>query len=126
MTDPLQRGVVILGDPGSGKTTLLHYLALQTARLTVPLEGAGNERGQQLPIFVPLAAYDDYLSRNPSNEISLGDFLPLYYEKWRSLPGLAPLFEQALAEGRAFLLLDGLDEVVERSTRSLSPAKLRG
>jgi hypothetical protein len=125
LTDPAQRGVVILGDPGSGKTTLLHYLALQSARLDLPLEIAGSERRQQLPIFVPLAAYDDYLTRSQSH-LSLGDFLPIYYERWRSLPALAPLFEQALAEGRAFLLLDGLDEVLSMRTRQFVANQVEG
>jgi len=107
INDPTQRGLVILGDPGAGKSTLLHYLALTTARRAL---------GETLPIFVPLAAYDDYCRRNDAG-LALADFLPIYYEHWRSLPGLAPLFQQALASGRALLLLDGLDEVLETMTR---------
>ena len=107
INDPTQRGLVILGDPGAGKSTLLHYLALTKARLAL---------GETLPIFVPLAAYDDYCRRNDAG-LALADFLPIYYEQWRSLPGLAPLFQQALASGRALLLLDGLDEVLETVTR---------
>jgi hypothetical protein len=107
LADPQQRGLVILGDPGSGKTTLLHYAALTQAR--------GNQ-DSNLPIFVPLAAYDDYL-RRVGGDISLADFLPIYYEKWRNLPGLQPLFQDALTQGRAVLLLDGLDEVLETTTR---------
>jgi HEAT repeat protein len=107
INDPTQRGLVILGDPGAGKSTLLHYLALTHARRAL---------GETLPIFVPLAAYDDYCRRNDAG-LALADFLPIYYEHWRSLPGLAPLFQQALASGRALLLLDGLDEVLETVTR---------
>ncbi|MBV7330578.1 HEAT repeat domain-containing protein [Chloroflexi bacterium TSY] len=104
--DQTQRGLVILGDPGSGKSTLLHYLALTHARCPA---------GETLPIFVPLAAYDDYRRHNQG--IALADFLAIYYERWRSLPGLAPLFAQALNSGRALLLLDGLDEVLETTMR---------
>ncbi|MEM7126727.1 MAG: HEAT repeat domain-containing protein [Chloroflexota bacterium] len=107
ISDPTQRGLVILGDPGSGKSTLLHYLALTNAR---------NPVGDTLPIFVPLAAYDDYRRRNDDG-IALADFLAIYYEQWRSLPGLGPLFTQALNRGRALLLLDGLDEVLETPMR---------
>jgi hypothetical protein len=70
-----------------------------------------------LPIFVPLAAYDDHLRRNGGGEISLAEFLAIYYEKWQNLPGLRPLFEAALNEGRALVLLDGLDEVLDVATR---------
>lgn len=61
LDDPLQRGVVILGDPGSGKTTLLHYHALRAARTPRRPDGSSAP----LPIFVPLAAYDEYLSHQP-------------------------------------------------------------
>ena len=58
--------------------TLLHYLALRTARaagIAAPDEAglaAGILRGTPsgtriLPIFVPLAAYDDHIRRTRSN-----------------------------------------------------------
>ncbi len=106
--DSSRLGVVILGDPGSGKTTLLHHLAL-----TLALE---PDAQNTLPIFLPLAAYDDYLNRD-ARDAPLGEFLAYYYENWRNLPGLAPLFKQALEQGRAVLLLDGLDEVQETGAR---------
>jgi predicted NACHT family NTPase len=112
LDNPAQRGVVILGDPGSGKTTLLHYQALRTARAS----GDGSAARASLPIFVPLAAYDDFLRRT-QKDCSLGDFLAVYYDQWHSLPGLTPLFQHALAEGRALVLLDGLDEVLDTTTR---------
>ena len=105
-----ERGVVILGDPGSGKTTLLHYLALQAANKFL----AGMSR--QLPIFVPLAAYDDHLRRT-TQDTALGDFLAAYYARWHNLPGLRSPFELVLQDGEALVLLDGLDEVLDTDTR---------
>lgn len=118
--------MVLLGDPGSGKTTLLHYLALVTARHALDADGAARPTPRivqswpagtrVLPIFVPLAAYDEHLRRT-SDEIALGDYVACYYANWHSLSGLAPLFAAALAEGRALVLLDGLDEVLHVATR---------
>jgi hypothetical protein len=107
VNDSTQRGLVILGDPGSGKSTLLHYLALTHA---------SQANGGLLPIFVPFAAYDDYRT-HAGHDTSLGDFLAIYYHKWRSQVGLAPLFAAALEAGRALVLLDGLDEVLETTMR---------
>ncbi|MBE2264231.1 MAG: NACHT domain-containing protein, partial [Burkholderiaceae bacterium] len=107
LNDETRRGLVILGDPGSGKSTLLHYLALTAAEY-----GPGGV----LPIFVPFAAYDDH-RRRTNQDTSLGDFLAIYYDKWRSQVGLGPLFAAALEAGRCLVLLDGLDEVLDTTTR---------
>ncbi|MEM9808949.1 MAG: NACHT domain-containing protein, partial [Cyanobacteria bacterium P01_D01_bin.56] len=105
----------LLGDPGSGKTTLLRYLTLTFAESKAAERLSINE--QRLPIFLPLAAYDAALAN--SKDVALSDFLADYYKTNRELPGLAPLFEKFLREGRAIVLFDGLDEVLEVSTRQL-------
>ncbi len=118
-----RRAFVILGDPGSGKTTLLHFLALvyargpETAAQRLGVEPAEADR---LPIFVPLAAFDDMLreSRRLGESLTLRDFLPRYYDRRRGLPGLELLFRRALESGRALVLLDGLDEVLDVGTRT--------
>ncbi|WP_437925716.1 sister chromatid cohesion protein PDS5 [Sorangium sp. So ce291] len=126
LSDPGSPGLVILGDPGSGKSTLLHYLALRVAReglgessgpsLDAAAASMSATRGARLPVFVPLAAYDDWLRRN-RKELPLVDFLPIYYEAWHGLTEVAPLFHRALENGRALVLLDGLDEVLDVATR---------
>jgi HEAT repeat protein len=112
------RAFIILGDPGSGKTTLLHFLALVYARgreIAAGRLGIDSVEADRLPIFVPLAAYDDMLRERPG--LTLLEFLPRYYDRRRGLPGLEPLFREALESGRALVLLDGLDEVLDSSTR---------
>ncbi len=114
-----QRAFVVLGDPGSGKTTLLHFLAFVHARgadeASKRLEIAAAE-ADRLPIFVPLAAFDDMRRETPG--LNLFDFLSRFYDRRRGLPGLEPLFRRALETGRALVLLDGLDEVLDSGTRN--------
>lgn len=118
-----RRAFVLLGDPGSGKTTLLHFLALVYAR--GPAAAAERLKvdpaeADRLPIFVPLAAFDDMLreSGREGRSLTLLEFLPRYYDRRRGLPGLEPLFRRALESGRALVLLDGLDEVLDVGTRT--------
>jgi len=91
--------VVVLGDPGSGKSTLLKYLALRLAR----------DPNAPLPILLPLNAYAKTLA---GRDINLQNYLPEYFAgRAEGVAALGPLFKEALATGKAVILLDGLDEV---------------
>lgn len=104
--------VVILGDPGSGKSTLLKYMALRLAA----------EPKSPLPILVPLNAYADALTRG---DINLQHYLPEYFAGLaHGVSGLALLFESALAQGRAVILLDGLDEVQRDRERVVNKVEI--
>lgn len=101
--------LVILGDPGSGKSTLLKHLALYVAK--------NFDREKRLPILLPLAAYADALQAN--SNLSLREFLPEFYKGLQEFPeNPAALFYEALDDGKAVVLLDGLDEVHDPSERS--------
>jgi predicted NACHT family NTPase len=94
-----QSRVVVIGDPGSGKSTLLKHLALRLA----------HEDKAPLPILMPLNAYAGALAQGDRN---LQHYLPEYFAGLaQGIAGLGPLFDDALATGRAVILLDGLDEV---------------
>ena len=98
--------LVILGDPGAGKSTLLKYLALNLATADTGV----------LPILAPLNAYSKALQENTA--LNLSDFLPHYFAgRQRQLQNLGPLFQAALKQGKAMVLLDGLDEVVAERGR---------
>ncbi len=110
---------------GSGKSTFLRYVALACA------EGpeAARERlgldDPPLPILAPLAAYVLELKKRPQETDSLRCPDP----RWRSSslatsrgwasPISGPFFAHVLKEGRAILLLDGLDEVTSAEERRM-------
>lgn len=121
------RHLVVLGDPGSGKTTLLRYLALLYAR---DLAQAGMlvaellqlpESGY-LPILLPLRKIGAFLRvHHPNHDGTDGlglliEFLNEYLENER-VPLPADFFDSYLNEGRAVVLLDGLDEVADPELR---------
>ena len=106
--------LVVLGEPGSGKTTILKHVALKLAK------GLGSELGlgvaedvAPLPILFPVSAYAVALR---AGDRALSDYLADHFAVHEQ-PGLAPLFADALARGRAIVLLDGLDEVLDAGER---------
>lgn len=107
----------ILGAAGSGKTTAIRYQILKLSR---------QERGP-LPILLPLNALNRYLPSPQSAfpvqpEIGLrgGGSQPQIENLFEAICAwtkatfqhdFRTLFEETLESGRAFVLLDGLDEV---------------
>lgn len=104
-------GVIILGDPGAGKTTFLKFLALKLAR------GEGQSLGLdgRLPILLPLAAYANALVEK---NIRLDAFIGEYFDNIGCDFPLGSMLSEALASGKALLLLDGLDEVKDLALRN--------
>jgi formylglycine-generating enzyme required for sulfatase activity/energy-coupling factor transporter ATP-binding protein EcfA2 len=119
--------LVVLGDPGSGKTTLLRYLALLYARdLADETQRVSEKLGLcengVLPILVPLRQIGRYLAEHrPKDDGTEGhavllDFFAQVLKNERiEVP--ADFFDEWLKDGRAVLLLDGLDEVADPALR---------
>ncbi|HEY9296177.1 MAG TPA: NACHT domain-containing protein, partial [Phormidium sp.] len=102
---------VLLGAPGSGKTTLLSFFAVMLAQ-NAP-EKLGWDSGIDcLPILIKIRDFARL------SDINLLDYARQFAEKTMCVKPLPEgFFEYWLADGRAMILLDGLDEVVEESKR---------
>ncbi len=102
--------VVLLGAPGSGKTTLMGYFAVMLAqKQPEKLELAAED---WLPILIRIRD----LTRQP--DIGILDYARQFAQKTLTVKSLpVGFFEYWLEDGRALILLDGLDEVAEEAKR---------
>ena len=95
--------VLVIGGRGSGKTTLLSYLAAQVADKGLKLESGKVEK--RVPFVVPVRS----LKRTHLDEAAIAETAEC-----------DPSFlSQVLAEGRALLLVDGIDEARGNGANSL-------
>ena len=90
---------MILGKPGSGKSTLLKYAAIQTLD--------GNSERKRIPIFISLKDFSDSSS-------NLINFIVEQFEIC-DFPESDNFVTKILENGKAQLLLDGLDEVPNKN-----------
>jgi len=108
--------IVLLGEPGSGKTTLLRYLTLRHARALdagqTVVDGYGPAK---LPIYVPVRSYANARKRN--RNLALSAYLSTYYKENGIGALVSNLFAAALSHRQALILLDGLDEIDDPTTR---------
>jgi predicted NACHT family NTPase len=95
--------LVVLGKPGAGKTTFMKYLAMSCL--------GGRFHGELVPIFVTLKAYAE-----ERGQPSLENYILTEFQK-RDVATDA--VKRLLKEGRALILLDGLDEVKKEDDRRI-------
>jgi hypothetical protein len=111
--DPEERAVVLLGDPGSGKSTAARYVALSLAG------GVADERLQalagHLPLLIELRSFVTLMAEGRCD--SFVDYL----DHRAGIDGLgierAALQRHLVEDGRAVMILDGLDEIFDPPRR---------
>jgi HEAT repeat protein len=106
-----QKKAVVLGAPGSGKTMLASYFALMLCQGNPSQIGLSAE-DEYLPVIVrirdwilqPQMGLLEYLISNAESNLSCKELPTGFFEHW-------------LDRGKALILLDGLDEVVDEAQR---------
>lgn len=93
---------VILGDPGGGKSTLAANIAARHA----------VDPGARIPFHVTLRDFASHL-----DEMSLLKFIERELQPRYQIDPVVGFVEDALATGRAIVIFDGLDELIDTSKR---------
>lgn len=101
---------VVLGPPGSGKTTLAQWLVLDKSSLC----------SRRVPLRVRLRDWQSWTAEESNKALGLYDlshYLAFVYKRQfvESSPSVEEI-RQWLVGGEAFLILDGLDEVLEEES----------
>ncbi|MGW4805432.1 NACHT domain-containing protein [Kitasatospora sp. NPDC004272] len=113
------RRAVLLGDPGAGKSTLAHFLAL--ALTGAELDGA--EPLAPLVGHVPLVVELRTYAQEEWRQSTFEDFLA----HLARTEGLAPppeILRPLLADGRALVVFDGLDELFDPEVRTATARRI--
>ncbi len=103
----------IVGAPGCGKSTLLQHIAITFA--------ANKHRAYRMPGRFPVLLFlREHIDTITASETNLAELAQSHFANAKRYPGLKPpdaWFERQFNQGRAVVLLDGLDEVADSEKR---------
>ncbi|MBW4597628.1 MAG: NACHT domain-containing NTPase [Brasilonema angustatum HA4187-MV1] len=97
--------LMVFGKPGAGKTTFLKYLAMQCIE--------GQFQKERFPIFITLKDFAESLEQP-----NILEYIAQQLSKCKVTDANLKT-EQLLEQGKALILLDGLDEVREEDTKKV-------
>jgi predicted NACHT family NTPase len=97
--------LMVLGKPGAGKTTFLKYLAMQCIE--------GQFQANRVPLFITLK---DFAEKPKQPDVL--EYIGQQLSGW-GMTDASVKVEQLLRQGKALVLLDGLDEVREEDTKQV-------
>lgn len=112
---------IILGDPGSGKSTLLRNLVLDILSVSPKFKSTTLYWGNYLPIWMPFAFVTKNLTSN--NNLSITDLLLIWFDS-HDKGHLFSLIKDALSDERLLLVIDGVDELTNKSSAQLAISKI--
>jgi len=114
--------LVILGDPGGGKTTLTRKVSYDLARGALRNEMTNNP-DDRVPIVVVLSEFAQFFDKTPG---SIAEFIEQLFRTTYQLQTSVREIEWILATGRAYVIFDGLDELLDTSFRQKVSAIVNG
>jgi hypothetical protein len=112
------RILVVLGNPGSGKSVMCLWLGSELARQSLNELNADKSAQVRVPMKFRVADYATFYAAQSTNGVQPGGICEFLA---RELPRnigytavqLQGMFERALTDGEADLLIDGLDELAD-------------
>lgn len=113
------RRLAILGVPGSGKTTLMRYLTLiYASRKQRKL--IHRKAPRYIPVLMYLRDVRKDIVENPT--LSLADLIDTWVQRLQTIEPLKPpsgWFAEKLKQNLCLILLDGLDEIADKTERQI-------
>ncbi len=114
---------VLLGGPGLGKSTTLRFIALDSLSENPTLTQPSAFHDTYLPVWISFPFWTAKIA-DSTDVIGIPDIIRSWLRLWTE-DRLWPLFEQALADERLLLLVDGLDEYRNEDSARTGLAQLK-